>query len=337
MNEEMIKAQLLIAERNGLIEPEDIDKYMEALRLGAGQEATRSFSIGKSQDQYIYDRINMSEDDVEDIEGYDDIERNIVSRGILTKDDFYKGFSVQLYQAAQNNQVIIFPKDLDFMAESSKSLEESEKATKAGYMGEDYRRMVAERFKRAVYTYDWKQVAETFGLENAGSGKSMLNKTHIPNKFYDKIDSEIESLKPKTEVPKKNYANSFLQFLDKGIEKPVELWRTGDYTFKIGRTNEEIHKTLQAFGLSKFEPYPVKAISNRLTEMATKEGIVTRAKVLEYLEEKTGTPASSFGFQIYNNPEMDKAIEYGERNFSGFSAAKGKAVGINIRPVITNE
>ena len=29
MNEEMIKAQLLIAERNGLIEPEDIDKYME--------------------------------------------------------------------------------------------------------------------------------------------------------------------------------------------------------------------------------------------------------------------------------------------------------------------
>ena len=78
MNEEMIKAQLLIAERNGLIEPEDIDKYMEALRLGARQEATRSFSIGKSQDQYIYDRINMSEDDVEDIEGYDDIERNIV-------------------------------------------------------------------------------------------------------------------------------------------------------------------------------------------------------------------------------------------------------------------
>lgn len=97
-----------------------------------------------------------------------------------------------------------------------------------------------------------KQVAETFGLENAGSEKGMLNKTHIRNKFYDKIDSEIESLKPKTEVPKKNYANSFLQFLDKGIEKPVELWRTGDYTFKIGRTNEEIHKTLQAFGLSKF-------------------------------------------------------------------------------------
>ena len=92
MNEEMIKAQLLIAERNGLIEPEDIDKYMEALRLGAGQEATRNFSIGRSQDQYIYDRINMSEEDVEDIEGYEDIERNIVSRGILTKDDFYKGF-----------------------------------------------------------------------------------------------------------------------------------------------------------------------------------------------------------------------------------------------------
>lgn len=341
MNEkwrQVIEAKLMLAEREGLIDEEGITAYMNALDLGVAQESTRSFSIGLPFPDYLYDRAFLTEGEEENIEGYSDIERNVVSRGILTKEDFYKGFAVQVMQAAKNGEVILFPQDLDMTSQAVIDLEKSERATKAEEVNEDYRRIMLERMKRAFYTYDWKTLSDKYGMSNAGKPTSAINQNSTTRKYIDQIDLIGETPEQKKYKAQKNYANNFVQFLDKGIdEKPVTIYQTGDVAFKYNKTKEGTDALLESFGLSRFESSPEIKVGQKISDIYRKQGSMDIYRMKQHLDETFGEEKlRKANIQFYSNDMLNKALEYGERNFSGYSAGNRKVIGVNVIPIKTS-
>jgi hypothetical protein len=337
MNEEwwkQIRAKLAIAESKGLIDEADIPKYENAIRLGQAQAETRSFTQNKPLSEYLQDRVYMSTGDAEDIEGWEQIENNIVSRGIVEPSDIYNGFAVQLYQAAEKGDIILFPQDVDLMAKPAYDLEKSEKATRVGETGEEYRRIIAERLKRAMYTYDSSDLQRTYGFDNIGGTGSALKTENLKSRFVDWVDNIGETPEMITYRKEKNYINDFVKFLDKGSKDVDELYSTGDFAFKFNKSVQGTQALLEALGLDKFSSNVAEQVGNKLSQIAREKGITNRLKLMDELEAQVGEDVlTKSGLRLYSPEIIQLAQEYGSRYFSGFSSPKEKAVGIAINPI----
>ncbi len=321
-----------------VIEPEDKNMYLKAIMKGEETYSQRATWFNIDRANYGYNAQFTDEQG----EGITEKLRTDLTQNMeITKETMYDGFAPQIYEAAKQGKIIVFPDGVNY---GNPKVMNDIKANSYVRKEDEPEAMdiMAERWKYAMTAWDTNKVWEKFGVD---SDKSVHKTVKKPSKFMNVVDFIVDRLQGEKvyqnigkdfqrhkEGSYVQYKKDYARELNKSIlqeapdEKNVEFITTYDGVISISKDPSTRRKQLQAFGVSPNSQNSLEELKQKHQEMVLAGR--SRSDIMADIEAKTGLKNYNTGFKVYEYDTFDKSREFLVRNFNQLPSTSERAYGV---------
>lgn len=323
-----------------VIEQEDKAMYLKSLMKGEELYDQRNIYFNIDRANYGYNEQFMSADQGVGIT--DKLRTDLTQNMEITKETMYDGFAPQIYEAAKQGKIIVFPDGVNY---GNPKVMNDIKANSYVRKEDEPEAMdiMAERWRYAMTAWDTNKVWEKFGIE---SDKSIHKTVKKPSKFMNVVDFIIDraqgegvyknikqDFKRHQEGSYVQYKKDYARELNKSIlqESPQELnvdfVDTYDGVMSISKDPSTRRKQLQAFGVSPESSNPMEELKQKHQEMVLKG--MSKSDIQAKVEQETRAKNYSTGFKIYDYDMFDKSREFLVKTFNQYPSTSERAYGVS--------
>ena len=333
-----INVQLERLDERGVIEPEDKNMYLKAIMKGEETYSQRSTWFNIDRANYGYNAQFTDEQG----EGITEKLRTDLTQNMeITKETMYDGFAPQIYEAAKQGKIIVFPDGVNY---GNPKVMNDIKANSYVRKEDEPEAMdiMAERWKYAMTAWDTNKVWEKFGVD---SDKSIHKTVKKPSKFMNVVDFIVDRVqgegvyrnlkqdfKRHQEGSYIKYKKDYARELNKSIlqespnEKNVDFITTYDGVISLSKNESIKRKQLQAFGVDPKSKDYYNDLRQKHQEMVLAGK--SRSDIMADVEKATGLKNYNTGFKIYNYDTFDKSREFLVRTFNQYPSTSERAYGV---------
>ena len=333
-----INVQLSRLEERDVIEPEDKEMYLKAIMKGEETYSQRATWFNIDRANYGYNAQFTDEQG----EGITEKLRTDLTQNMeITKETMYDGFAPQIYEAARQGKIIVFPDGVNY---GNPKVMNDIKANSYVRKEDEPEAMdiMAERWKYAMTAWDTNKVWEKFGVD---SDKSVHKTVKKPSKFMNVVDFIVDRVqgegvyrnlkqdfKRHQEGSYIKYKKDYARELNKAIlqeapdEKNVEFITTYDGVISLSKDESTKRKQLQAFGVDPKSKDYYNDLRQKHQEMVLAGK--SRSDIMADVEAKTGLKNYNTGFKVYEYDTFDKSREFLVRNFNQLPSTSERAYGV---------
>lgn len=327
-----VKEQEMLNKLNALylsrrITEEQREMYLKSFNWGKALYSNRKWRMGQSLLDYSIEKqlpVAAGEADDYKIDGVD-LHNELYNKGKITQEDLFMGFAPQVYEAAMNGDIIVFPSDINYS--SPKILNRIKKESRTqGESEEEIKKTMEERFRYAMLSFTGKQVSDTFGMYNDKSihYKETLKK---PSSVVDLIDFATKKIPGVNETKKRegadviynqNYSLMMNRFLIGAAmnRHPNNTYiNTQNGVVSLSNNPEYRDRVLKAMNINPMSSKDINEEVKQYVDDKYRAGVGTYG-IMENVEAQSGVKLYDSGFRIYDKPLFDSATSYMTKYFN---------------------